>query len=79
VAPGIVTNAEFTAAFARRLRRPVLWSVPEWLVRALVGDERSSILLRGQNVRPRRTLEAGYVFRFPDIDGALADLVRITI
>jgi uncharacterized protein (TIGR01777 family) len=78
VAPGIVTNEAFTRAFAKRLRRPVLWSVPEWLVRALVGEERSSILLRGQLVRPRRTLEAGYVFRHPEIGGALDDLVKIT-
>lgn len=79
VAPGIVTNAEFTRAFARHLRRPLVWSVPERLVRALVGAERSSILLRGQLVRPRRTLAAGYRFRFPAIDDALSDLVKVTI
>jgi len=79
VAPGIVTNREFITVFAKRLRRPVLWSVPEWLVRWLVGDERSSILLRGQLVRPKRTIESGYVFRFPSIEGALDDLVHITI
>ena len=79
VSPGIVTNAEFTLAFARRLGRSVVWAVPEWLVGWLVGDERSSILLRGQLVRPRRTLESGYVFRFATIDGALADLVHTTI
>lgn len=79
VSPGIVTNGDFTRAFAQKLGRPVLWAVPEWLVRWLVGDERSSILLRGQLVRPRRTLESGYVFRFPAIEGALANLVRITL
>jgi uncharacterized protein (TIGR01777 family) len=79
VAPGIVTNREFIEAFARRLRRPVLWSVPAWLVRFLVGDERSSILLRGQLVRPKRTLEAGYLFRYPELAPALADLVYVTI
>jgi uncharacterized protein len=79
VAPGIVTNREFLQAFARRLRRPVLWSVSEAWVRALVGEERASILLRGQLVRPRRTLEAGYVFRFPHIGPALADLVSVRI
>lgn len=79
VAPGIVTNAEFTSALARRLRRPVVWAVPEWLVRLLVGDERSSILLRGQLVRPRRTLESGYVFKFSGIDDAMADLVQTTV
>lgn len=78
VAPGVVSNAVFTHAFAKRLRRPVVWAVPAWLVRAVVGAERSSILLRGQLVRPKRTVESGYRFRFPEIDGAMDDLVRIT-
>jgi uncharacterized protein (TIGR01777 family) len=78
VAPGVVSNAVFTEAFAERLRRPVVWAVPAWLVRAVVGEERSSILLRGQLVRPKRTLESGYRFRFPEIGGALDDLVKIT-
>ena len=56
VSPGIVTHREFVEAFARCLGRPVLWSVPEGLVRFVVGEERSSILLRGQFVRPKRTL-----------------------
>jgi uncharacterized protein (TIGR01777 family) len=79
VSPGIVTNREFIETFARHLKRPVLWSVPEGVVRALVGDERASILLRGQLVRPKRTLEAGYVFRHPTLDSALSDLVHITL
>jgi uncharacterized protein len=78
VAPGCVTNREFTESFASHLRRKITWNAPEWLVRRIVGDERSSILLRGQLVRPKRTLESGYVFRFGDIDSALTDLVRIT-
>ena len=44
-----------------------------------VGEERSSILLRGQLVRPKRTLQSGYRFRFPTIESALDDLVHITI
>lgn len=76
VSPGIVDNRAFTQAFARALGRPIVWSVPEWLVRALVGAERSSILLRGQLVRPKRTLEAGYRFRYPTIGDAMEDLVQ---
>jgi hypothetical protein len=79
VAPGMVTNREFTHEFSKRLRRPIVWSIPSWLVRACVGAERASILLEGQNVKPKRTLESGYRFRYPDIGGALDDLVRITI
>ncbi|MGH8529238.1 MAG: TIGR01777 family oxidoreductase [Nevskiales bacterium] len=78
VAPGIVSNKEFTYAFASRLRRPVVWSVPAWLIKRLVGIERASILLEGQNVKPRRTLELGYSFLFPDMGSALDDLVQIT-
>ncbi len=78
VAPGVVSNREFTEALAKRLRRPVVWSAPAWLVRALVSKDRGSILLEGQNVKPKRTLEAGYRFRYPALDGAMADLVKIT-
>ena len=79
VAPGIVTNAEFTRAFAQRLHRRVVWAVPAWLVKRLVDVERASILLEGQNIKPVRTLAMGYAFRYPDIGGALDDLVQITI
>jgi len=79
VAPGIVSNRVFTEVLARRLHRPIAWSAPAWLVRAIVGADRASILLAGQNVRPRRTIESGYRFRYPELGGALRDLVRITI
>ena len=79
VSPGIVTNRVFIEAFGRRLRRPVLWSVPPTLIRLLVGDERSSILLQGQLVKPKRTLESGYIFSYPELGPALDDLVHVTI
>jgi len=78
VAPGVVSNREFTNALAKRLRRPVVWAAPMWLVRALIGKDRASILLEGQNVKPRRTLESGYRFHHPALEGAMADLVQIT-
>ena len=78
VAPGIVSNREFTEVFARHLRRPVMWAAPAWLVRRVVSEDRASILLEGQNVKPRRTLEAGFSFRFPALDGAIGDLVKVT-
>ncbi|HJR68853.1 MAG TPA: TIGR01777 family oxidoreductase [Gammaproteobacteria bacterium] len=78
VAPGIVSNRDFTLTFARHLRRPVIWSAPAWLVRFLVSGDRASILLEGQNVRPKRTLEAGFRFRYAALDDAMDDLVRVT-
>ena len=79
MAPGIVSNREFTEQLARRLHRRIAWAAPAWLVRAVVGEDRASILLAGQNVRPRRTLESNYRFRYPELRGALRDLVQITI
>jgi NAD dependent epimerase/dehydratase family enzyme len=79
VAPGLVSNREFTQEFSRRLHRPITWSAPAWLIRRMVGSERASILLEGQNVKPKRTLESGYRFQFPDIASALDDLVKITV
>lgn len=77
VSPGIVTHETFIRAFARHLRRPITWRAPAWLVERIVGRERSSILLEGQLVRPKRTLASGYLFRFADLDAALDDLVKI--
>jgi uncharacterized protein len=79
VSPGIVNNRQFMESFARHLRRPIVWSVPVWLVKSIVGLERASILLEGQNVKPKRTMESGFTFRYGDIDSALDDLVRITV
>ena len=79
VSPGIVTHEVFVRAFARHLHRPITWRAPAWLIKAIVGPERSSILLEGQNVKPTRTLEAGYRFKFATTDCALDDLVKITI
>ena len=75
VSPGIVSNSEFTQLLASKLGRSVLGHVPAWLVKAVVGLERSTILLLGQRVKPTRTLAQGYRFKFPSIDACLDDLL----
>ena len=77
VSPGIVSNKEFTGALAQKLGRWVLGSIPAWAIKAVVGVERSTILLLGQRVRPSRTVEAGYTFKFADLQACLDDLVGI--
>lgn len=70
-APDPVTNAEFTAALGRALRRPALLRVPAAVLRAALG-ELSSELLSSARVRPGRLLESGFAFRYPDLASALA-------
>ncbi len=78
VAPGIVSNTAFTALLAAKLNRWVLGRIPAWLIKGVVGKERSTILLLGQRVKPSRTLEYGYRFQFAELSDCLDDLLSET-
>lgn len=69
-----VRNAEFTAALARTLHRPAFLVVPSALLRLGLG-EMSGLLLGGQKALPERLQGEGFVFRFNDLQAALADLL----
>ena len=71
--PQPVTNAEFTRTLAKVLARPAPWSVPAFALRLAFG-EMAQMVLTGQRALPRRALDTGYGFRFPELDGALRDL-----
>ncbi|MCA9394809.1 MAG: TIGR01777 family oxidoreductase [Candidatus Omnitrophica bacterium] len=70
--PQPVTNAEFTKAFGRAIKRPTIFPVPAFGARLLFGEMADAILLEGARVMPKKLLEAGYAFQYPDIDSALA-------
>ena len=72
-APGIVTMKEFAKALGRALHRPSWAPVPAAPLRILLG-EFASALLEGQRAVPRKLLDSGFGFRFPDVDPALRDL-----
>lgn len=74
VAPQPVTNAEFGRTVSRILHRPFWAPVPAILLRAVMG-EMSTLVLDGQRVLPRRLVEQGFVFDFPTLELALADLL----
>jgi uncharacterized protein len=69
-APEPVTNAAFSKALGRALRRPAFAPVPALAVRILYG-EMAEIVTTGQRAVPRRAQELGYSFRHPDLDEAL--------
>ena len=76
VSPGIVSNRQLTQQLASKLGRKVLGHLPAWLIKAVVGLDRSTILLLGQRVRPTRTQEHGYEFLYPELGAALDNLVQ---
>jgi uncharacterized protein (TIGR01777 family) len=75
VAPAPVTNAEFTKTLAAVLHRPALFPVPTLALRVLFG-EMSDVLLGSQRVLPKAAESAGFEYRFPRLDTALAELLR---
>lgn len=73
-APGAVTNREFTAALAKVLRRPAFLAVPAPLLRVTLG-EFAEVLLGSQRVLSEKILQAGFAFKYPELKGALDDLL----
>jgi len=73
-APEPVTNAAFTKALAKAVKRPALMPVPPFALKALYG-EMAQMLLTGARVLPQRLSDAGFGFRHQALDCALATVL----
>ncbi len=73
-APQPVSNAEFSRVLGRVLGRPSWLPVPALALRLMFG-EGADFLLTGQFVLPKRLLEAGFAFRYPDLESALRGIL----
>ena len=72
-----VTNAHFTKALGRELKRPTFLSIPTFALKVLFG-EMSTMLTGSQRVLPRRFLDLEFTYRFRTIESALHDLLART-
>jgi len=72
--PNPVRNRELAKALGRALHRPSLVRAPGFMIRLVLGPF-GNVILRGQKVLPRKLLDAGFRFRYPAIDEALADVL----
>ncbi|XP_028050747.1 epimerase family protein SDR39U1 isoform X2 [Monomorium pharaonis] len=79
VAPQLITNKEFTKAFAAALRRPAFIPLPSFFLEILFNKERATIMLEGQKVVPKRVMELGFQYQYPDIEKACKQLVQQTV
>lgn len=74
VAPVPVSMSEFASVLGGVMRRPSWLPAPEFVVQMLLG-EGARYAVRGQNVVPDALRKNGFVFRYPDLAGALRDLL----
>lgn len=75
VSPQSLTNWEFTKALGTVLKRPTIFPVPAFVIKTLFGEMGETLLLNGVNVAPKKLLESGYTFHFPELKEALHHLL----
>ncbi|MGQ9508648.1 MAG: TIGR01777 family oxidoreductase [Thermodesulfobacteriota bacterium] len=71
--PNPVRNKELAKTLGKILKRPSFIPAPGLLVKLFLG-EFSSIILKGQKVIPRRLLDNGFQFQYPQLEKALQDI-----
>jgi len=72
--PKSISNADFGKYLAKIARKPYWLPVPGLALKILLG-EMSTLVLDGQNVYPKRLLDAGFKFKYDQIELALKNLL----
>jgi uncharacterized protein len=75
VAPGAVTNYEFTKTLGHVIGRPTIFPMPAFAARLAFGEMADEMLLGGVRVEPRALTTAGFKFAYPQLDSALQHLL----
>ena len=70
VAPGVVTNAEFTKTLGRVLSRPALFRTPGFVLRVVLGEV-AHVLLSSARMEPAKLAASGFAFQHPKLEQAL--------
>jgi hypothetical protein len=66
---------ELCSALGQVMGRPSLVPVPDFALRTLLG-EGASVVLEGQRVVPSRAQDAGFRFRYSQVNEALRNVLR---
>jgi uncharacterized protein (TIGR01777 family) len=76
VAPRAATNYEFTKTLGHVLSRPTIFPMPAFAARLMFGEMADATLLASQRVEPARLKESGFVFKYPELEGALRHVIE---
>ena len=72
--PTPIQQKYFGRALARALKRPFIVPLFEWQLKLLFGSG-SRVLTQSVSVFPRRLIDEGFGFDFPEIESAMSDLI----
>ena len=73
--PNPVTNQAFTKTLGTVLKRPTIFPMPALVVKLLMGQMGEELLLAGKQIRPKKALDAGYIFKYKTLEEALINAV----
>ncbi|NIS62592.1 MAG: TIGR01777 family protein [Proteobacteria bacterium] len=73
--PNPIRNKELAKALGKAMHRPSFLPAPGFMLKLILG-EFGSVLLEGQRVIPKKLLDSGYSFLYPEIEGALQSLIK---
>jgi uncharacterized protein len=71
VSPNPVRNADLATTLGRILHRKPGASMPVFALRLLLGEMADALILASRRLMPAKLLDAGYRFRFPELEAAL--------
>lgn len=74
VAPHQVRMIDFADALGKALHRPSWLKAPKFALQVLMG-EGADFLLESQKIMPKRALDSGYTFKYPELRLALENIV----
>lgn len=75
VAPTPVRNRDYAHTLGRVLGRPAIVPIPAFGARLAFGEMADELLLSSARVVPRRLVDTGYQFRFPNLEDALRHML----
>jgi uncharacterized protein (TIGR01777 family) len=74
-APNPVLSRDFYRLLGKVAHRPVLFSLPAPVLKLLMGEMATELVLSSQRVAPKRLLQVGYRFRYADAESALENII----
>jgi uncharacterized protein (TIGR01777 family) len=74
-APHPLFQKDFARLLGKIMRRPSWFPTPGFGLRMFLGEMAEEMLLVSQRVTPKRLLEAGYQFLYPEAEHALKDIL----
>ena len=75
VSPNPVTNEVFSKTLGKVLHRPVIFPVPAFMLKLLVGEMAEELIINGQRVLPEKAIANEFDFEFPELEGALREII----